>query len=165
MARALASAGGVITGWWARLAPLPFGRTLFSIAVGRMAPYTGSIGARIEELRPGYARWGLRDRRRVRNHLDSVHAVALVNFAEVCSGTAMMASLPPGVRGIVTGLSIEYHKKARGRLTAETSVTVPPITEDTRLRVPAVITNADGETVATAHVEWLLSPPRSASER
>lgn len=144
--------------WWDRLHRLPGGKRLFSALIGRMAPYTGTVGARVEELEPGYARWTLRDRRKVRNHLNSIHAVALVNFAEVTSGTAMTMALPPNVRGIVRGLSIEYVKKARGPLTAECRCAVPVVTSDVNVDVHAEIRDAQSDLVARATVTWLLSP-------
>ena len=157
MAKSLDAPGASIARWWARLAGRPGGKRVFSAVIGRMAPYTGSIGARVEELRPGYARWTLHDRRALRNHLNSIHAVALVNLAEVTSGTAMLMTLSPGTRGIVTSLETSFVKKARGRLTAECHCEIPPITGDTQIAVHAEIRDEAGDVVATATVNWLVS--------
>ena len=156
--KSLDAPGGSIAEWWRRLSGTSFGRTIFSLLVGRMVPYTGSIGARAEELRPGYARWTLRDRRSVRNHLRSIHAVALVNLAEVTSGTAMLMALPSTVRGIVTGLSITFMKKARGTLTAECQCDVPAVESETSFDVHTDVRDASGDVVARATVTWRLAP-------
>lgn len=154
------SPGAAVQKWWERLSTKPGGKTLFSLVIGRMAPYTGTIGARVEELGPGYAKWTLQDRRGIRNHLNSIHAVALVNLAEVTSGTAMLMSLPAGTRGIVTSLGMTYIKKARGRLTAECRCALPEITQDVHFDLDAEIRDAVGDVVATATITWLLSRPK-----
>src|SRR5688572_29971336 len=156
-----ASPGARLIWMWRTLSPWPGGRWLFSILVGQTAPYTGTIGARIVELRPGFVRAQMRDRRIVRNHLKSIHAVALVNLAEVVSGLAMLTGLPPTLRAIVTGLSIDYLKKARGTLTAESTVTLPAITESREIQVQATIRDAEAAEVARATVRWLVGPPRT----
>lgn len=158
MPKKLEAPGAAVQRWWKTLSPRPGGKTLFSIIIGRTAPYTGTIGARAVELRPGYAKWTLRDHRAIRNHLDSIHAVALVNLAEVTSGTAMLMSLPAGTRGIVTGLTTTYMKKARGRITAECRCELPPISGDTRFELRAELRDESNDVVATATVSWLLSP-------
>ena len=141
---------------WKQCESLPFGRTLFSLLIGMRVPYSGSIGATVLTLEPGHVRLALRDRNHVRNHLGSVHAVALTNLGELASGLAMMAALPATVRGIVRGISIEFSKKARGTLVAESRVTVPAVTGDTELEVTAEVRDAQGEVVATIRVQWKL---------
>ncbi len=161
MANDPAAAGPRLLRLWQRLSPLPAGSWLFSRILGTMVPYTGSIGAHVRVLEPGYARVELRDRRSVRNHLRSIHAVALVNLAEVTSGLAMLVALPPGVRGIVTGLSIEYLKKARGTLVGESRPVVPEgITAEPReVDTTAELRDPAGDVVARATVRWRLSRP------
>jgi acyl-coenzyme A thioesterase PaaI-like protein len=109
-------------------------------------------------LEPGHARIELADRRRVRNHLNSVHAVALVNLAEVTSGLALLVGLPAQTRGILAGLSISFLKKARGRVTAECRCTIPTVTTDQEHTIEAVMQDEGGEIVARATARWRLGP-------
>lgn len=142
---------------WRQCAALPFGRDIFSLLFGQMVPYSGALGARVMSLEPGHVVVQLRDRRGVRNHLNSVHAIALANVGELASGLAMTTALPGGIRSIVTHLSIEYRKKARGLLTAESRVTVPEVKgEDVEHLVLAEIRDEANEIVAVVTVRWRL---------
>jgi acyl-coenzyme A thioesterase PaaI-like protein len=143
---------------WEHLHRLPGGRWLFSRFLGWMIPYTGSISPEVLKLEPGFARTRMRDRQRVRNHLRSVHAIAITNLAEATSGLAMTAALPASVRGIVLGISIGFEKKARGTLTAECRCVVPAVTGRVECPVTAIVRDAVGDTVAQATVMWLLAP-------
>lgn len=143
---------------WDRVAHLPSGTWLFGVLVGRLAPYTGTIRPRVFELREGYARVAMNDRRAIRNHLDSIHAIALMNLGEFTTGIALMYGLPAHARAILTHLEIDYHKKARGRLFAEASAPHVAATEREELELKSVIRDVTGEVVAEATARWLVGP-------
>jgi acyl-coenzyme A thioesterase PaaI-like protein len=152
----MSATGAKFLGLWRRLAPWPGGPWLFSKLFGRTVPYSGSVHPRIRVLEPGHAEVEIPDRRSNRNHLGSVHAIALMNLAEMTSGLAMMAALPPTVRGIVTTLSMTYHKKARGTIRAVARVVVPNVTGDHDFDVTAECFDREGTLVATGNVRWRL---------
>lgn len=138
---------------WNTLNGVPGGRKLFSFMVGRTAPYTGTIGAEVEELEPGFARVAMADRGGLRNHLKSIHAIALANLVELTGNLALAYSLPAGHRFIVTGMEIDYVKKARGRLVGECHLALPD-GEWPELVVPEVeIKDAAGDVVVRGRVK------------
>lgn len=135
------------------------GRWWVSRLLGWVAPYTGSVGAVIEVLEPGYSRVRLKDRRRVRNHLNSIHAVALMNLGEMTTGICLMASLPEGARLIIKDFRIEFLKKARGQLKSEARTEISSDMSKRDVPVTAEIRNQEGEVVCRATTTWRVGPP------
>lgn len=141
---------------WNRAKGSSFGRWLFSRAVGRFAPYTGTIGARIAVLEPGRAVVTMRDRKAVRNHLRSVHAVALTNLIELSGSLSIIASMQPGTRMIPVRLESEFVKKARGTVTAEGSCEPPPSGFTGELQAAVVVRDAAGDDVTRGRVTVVI---------
>ncbi|MEZ4429708.1 MAG: hotdog fold domain-containing protein [Nannocystaceae bacterium] len=148
--------GNQVRALWDRLSSLPGGKQLFSHALGRMAPYSGTIKARITELRDGFARVEMADRRAVRNHLNCLHAIALCNLAEITGNIAVAYTLPDDMRFIVSGLSIDYLKKARGLITGTCECPVPRDAQAREYDVPVELRDAGGEVVVRAVLKTLV---------
>lgn len=127
-----------------------------------MVPYTFTIQPEILELRPGYARITIKDRRSVRNHLKSIHAIALTNLGEVTSGLAVLTAVPDTHQSILKSLSIEFLKKARGRLVAESQApeNLKITDENEPTTVIAQIFDADRNVVARLTASWVVGPKR-----
>ena len=143
---------------WKQLENKPGGKWLFGRILRMGIPYTGTVRPRVLVVEPGFARVEIDDRRKVRNHLSSIHAIAIANVGELTGGLAMTATLPPEVRSILTALHVEYKKKGRGRLTAECRCIVPPVTESINYDVQSHVFDQSGDEVATITASWKLSP-------
>ena len=150
---------------WRRMQRWPAGGWLFSRAVCFRAPYFGSIAPRVLRLEPGLCEARLQDRRAVRNHIGSVHAIALCNLAELCAGLMTDASLPRGMRWIPKGMSVRYLKKAHGTLVGSAKPEFDITVADSGYELPVVVEvrDAAGEVVFDARVAMWISPSRSES--
>lgn len=147
---------------WLRMHKLPAGRALFSYAIRQKVPYSGSIKARVDELKAGYAKVRMADRHSVRNHFDSIHAVAMTNLGELASGLAMSAAMPSHLRGIPVHFTVEFEKKARGKIVAEgrapRTETLEEATEQKEYEVTATLVDDSGARVARFTARWVVGP-------
>lgn len=100
-----------------RLGRLDVGRRTFSRLFALKAPYFATVRPRFVELRPNRAELVIRKRRRVHNHLKTVHAIALCNGLEAAMGALAEASIPPSKRWIPKGMEVAYTAKATSDIT------------------------------------------------
>jgi len=145
---------------WDYLSKMPRGKRIYSYLIGRYAPYTGTIDARIEELREGHSTVTLKDTPGIRNHLRSIHAVALANLAELTGNIALSYSMPSDARFIVSKMELEYLKKARGKVTGVCDCPVPPNSEKKTYLVPVRILDEAGDVVCAAVLHSLVGPKK-----
>lgn len=138
----------------------PAGDWLFSRAVCMKAPYFASIAPRITLLEPGRCEARIAHRRRITNHLGTVHAIALCNLAELAGGVMTDATTPSTMRWIPKGMNVEYLKKAAGTMHAVATPDIPIVeaAQGYDLPVTVVVNDPQGETVFRARIAMWVSP-------
>jgi acyl-coenzyme A thioesterase PaaI-like protein len=143
-----------------RITRWPAGHWLFSRAVCWKAPYFATIAPRFVSLEPGRCEVRIRDRRRVHNHLGTVHAIALCNLAELAAGVMTDATIPAGMRWIPKGMTVEYLKKAVGAMRGVATPDIPVVEADVGYELPVsvLVTDKAGEAVFRARIAMWVSP-------
>jgi acyl-coenzyme A thioesterase PaaI-like protein len=143
-----------------RITRWPAGHWIFSRLICLKAPYFSTIAPRFVTLQPGRCEVRIRDRRRVHNHIGTVHAIALCNLAELTAGMMAEVTVPAGMRWIPKGMNVEYLKKAvgpmHGAATPEEAVPLAGVSQEWPVKVEVV--DGAGETVFRACVLMWLSP-------
>ena len=135
-----------------KITKLPAGNWIFSKAVCLVAPYFGSIKPNFDELRPNFCQVSIKKRRRVQNHIGTVHAIAMCNMAELAGGTMTDVSIPKKARWIPAGMTVQYVKKAKTDLVAIADGTGLDWTINGDVIVPVKVRDTAGETVFTADI-------------
>jgi len=139
-----------------------WGRWLVSRAICWRAPYFASIAPTIEVLEPGRCVVRIRDRRRVHNHIGTVHAIALCNMAELAGGLATDATIPDAMRWIPKGMSVRYLRKAKGPMTATARVpAIAAAASGSEVHVTVEVQDAGGEAVFDADITMWISPRKA----
>ena len=100
-----------------RTTRLPLGHRVFSRLFSLKAPYFASVRPLFVEVRPDYVELVVRKRRRVLNHIGTVHVIAICNGLEAAMGALAEVSIPPHKRWIPKGMEVSYTAKATSDIT------------------------------------------------
>ena len=135
------------------------GRWLCSRLICWQAPYFASIAPELQILEPGRCVATIKHRRRIQNHIGTVHAIALCNLAEFVGGLATDAAMTRSQRWIPKGMTVRYLKKAIGPMRAEASLeTIGDIGSGTQRIASVLVKDGSMETVFSAEIAMWVSP-------
>jgi acyl-coenzyme A thioesterase PaaI-like protein len=144
---------------WQRASGSSIGRWFFARTVCRRAPYFGTIRPRFLELAPTVCRVSMRKRRKVENHIRSVHALAMGNLCELAAGMVTEVTLPTNLRWLPRGMTIEYLRRAESDVTATARLTKTEWTGGPEnIAVPVSVVDASGTEVVRAVITMYVSP-------
>ena len=129
---------------------------MFSRVFSRMAPYFATIGANFTELRPNYCELTIAKRRKVQNHIGTVHVIAICNGLEMAMGALAEATVPAHLRWIPKGMEVRYPAKADTdlRIVAETR---PEDWQEGELPVSVKAYRADNTVVVEGNIYLHIS--------
>ncbi len=109
----------------ARIEKLPKGlqNRALNFAFGRAVPFVRTTGVHYDKVSAREWRAHVPNKRRVQNHLQQVHAGAMIVLAESVAVTMMGMSLPPERLPLVKSLEAKFVRRSSGAIRAVARLT------------------------------------------
>jgi acyl-coenzyme A thioesterase PaaI-like protein len=134
----------------------PLGNYIFSKGLTFRAPYFSTIHPLVTDLSSGLCKVEIKDHRSVRNHLGTINAGAMCTLSELTGGLAVEASIPSNLRWLPKEMTVNYTKKARGKLIGLCSFD-PNTLVPGDIKMPIDIKDESGDTVLKATILFYIS--------
>jgi uncharacterized protein (TIGR00369 family) len=136
-----------------------------SKVLGRVIKYAGTSGLRFEKLTPNECIVVIPNRKKVQNHIGSVHAAAMGLLAETATGFMTGLTVPDNRIIVIKSMNLEYLKQATGDMKAIATFSDEQVefiknNEKADINVPVVITDEKGIETVKATMVWAWAPKR-----
>ncbi len=136
-----------------------------SFALGKIVPLVGTAGLRFHEVSGQRVVVGIRNQRRVQNHIKGVHAAGMALLAETATGFAVGMHLPDDKLPLIKTLKVDYLKRAQGSMTATAQLNAAQIQQITtqdkgEVTVPVRITDESGGEPIQCEMVWAWVPKK-----
>ena len=160
-----------LVGWFRRLNAFPMGSRALDRVLWRVVPFNKMLRPHLVSATREEVRVELKLRKSLHNHLDSMHAAALVSVGEYAQALLIVANAEGlGAEVILARLTVDYLAKARGDVVSTARMTDAARRavkeglgrgENVELSVQSVITDAGtGLELARLKGSWRARAPR-----
>jgi uncharacterized protein (TIGR00369 family) len=136
-----------------------------SAILGRIVRFAGTAGTKVLKLTPNECIVVMPNKKKVQNHIGSVHAAAMALMAESATGFITGLSVPDDRILVIRNLELEYIRRATGDMKAVASFSDEQVayikeTEKGDIEVPLVITDSTGAETVKARMVWAWTPKK-----
>ena len=108
-----------------RLSEVPaFARPWFrSVVLRRAVPFTGTAGLNFLQMTPSLVEIGIRNKKKVQNHIEGIHASAMNLLAETATGMVVGMNVRDDCIPLAKELKMAFKKRATGDMRAVATLT------------------------------------------
>ena len=108
-----------------RLSEVPaFARPWFrSVVLRRAVPFTGTAGLNFLQMTPNLVEIGIRNQKKVQNHIEGIHASAMNLLAETATGMVVGMNVRDDCIPLAKELKMMFKKRATGDMRAVATLT------------------------------------------
>ena len=146
--------------------PLPLRKKAMSTFFGTVVKFFGTASIRVDEMSPARSVMTMKNRKKVQNHIGTIHAAAMSLLAESATGLMVAMTLPNDKLPLMKSMSFNYVKRAApGELVAVAELT-PAQLDDIRnldkgeVTVKVTITDVKGVEPVICDMVWAWIPKK-----
>ena len=137
--------------------------TIISKIFGGAVKFAGTAGIRFDKLTFKEAELSIENRKKVQNHIKSVHAAATALLGETASGFLVGLHVPDDRLPLLKSMHIDYVKRSTGKLTATCELTDEEInmirnTEKGEITITVKVTDENNIEPVIAKYDWAWIP-------
>jgi acyl-coenzyme A thioesterase PaaI-like protein len=101
--------------------------TVVSKILGKVVPYVGTSGLLYEEITSERVVVSIKNRHKVQNHINNVHAAAMALLAETATGFVVGINLPDDKLPLIKSLKVDFYKRTQGDMRAVATLTAEDV--------------------------------------
>ena len=129
------------------------------------APYFSTIDPQFVCVKPGHVEAIIKNRKKIHNHLGTVHAAAMCNAAELVGGIMTDVTLPDKRRWIPSAMNVKYLVKAKTDLRAVADGSGIDWSTIGEIVVPVEILDTEDTKVFTAKITMNIKLKKASKKR
>lgn len=131
--------------------------------IGRTVRYAGTSNIFIEKLTTTESIMRLKNKKKVQNHIGSIHAAAMALLAESATGLLVGMNVPDSAVPVIKTLHVDYLKRCQGDIKAVARLSPEQIKEITttdkgEVSVEITVTDERGTEHISCEMVWAWVP-------
>ncbi|WP_444994210.1 DUF4442 domain-containing protein [Aliikangiella sp. IMCC44359] len=132
---------------------------LLNFALGSTIKFVGTAGLCCNKLTQKEAIFILKNRKKVRNHIGTVHAAATALLAETASGLIVGMNIPDNKTPLLKSMNVKYIKRTTGNLKAVATITEEQVellqqSDKGDFVIPVTVTDDAGISPVECEMVW-----------
>lgn len=136
-----------------------------NFALRRTVKLVGTAKVEVLQLTKTESEFRLKNRKKVQNHIGTIHAAAMALIAETATGMLVGMNVPDDKIPVIKTLNVNFLKRAKGDLVAKAYLTESQVNdilslEKGEVEVAVSVTDEEGKEPIECQMVWAWTPKR-----